>query len=67
MDNKNPEEIAAKLANENIFVWHGHNYALEAIRLMGIKESGGVIIILPVHYITIEEIDKTLEVLETCW
>ena len=67
VENKNPEEIATKLANENIFVWHGHNYALEAIRLMGIEESGGVIRIGPVHYNTIEEIDKTLEVLETCW
>ena len=67
VDNKNPEEIANKLANENIFVWHGHNYALESIRLMGIEESGGVIRIGPVHYNTIEEIDKTLEVLETCW
>ncbi len=67
VDNKNPEEIATKLASENIFVWHGHNYALEAIRLMGIEESGGVIRIGPVHYNTIEEIDKTLEVLETCW
>ena len=31
------------LAKENIFVWHGHNYALEAVRLMGLEESGGVI------------------------
>ena len=67
VDNKNPEEIATKLANENIFVWHGHNYALEAIRLMGIEESGGVIRIGPVHYNTIEEIDRTLEVLKTYW
>ena len=65
--NQNPEEIAEKLAAENIFVWHGHNYALEAVRLMGIEESGGVVRIGPVHYNTLDEIDRTLEVLKTCW
>ena len=65
--NQNPEEIAVKLAAENIFVWHGHNYALEAVRLLGIEESGGVVRIGPVHYNTLEEIDRTLEVLKTCW
>ena len=65
--NQNPEEIAVKLAAENIFVWDGHNYALEAVRLMGIEEAGGVVRIGPVHYNTLEEIDRTLEVLKTCW
>ena len=64
--NKNPQKIAQKLAHENIFVWHGHNYALEAVRLMGVEDSGGVIRIGPVHYNTIQEIDRTLEVLGTC-
>ena len=67
VENQNPEEISNKLAAENIFVWHGHNYALEAIRLMGLEESGGVVRIGPVHYNTLEEIDRTLEVLKTCW
>ena len=65
--NQNPEEIAVKLSAENIFVWDGHNYALEAVRLLGIEESGGVVRIGPVHYNTLEEIDRTLEVLKTCW
>jgi cysteine desulfurase family protein (TIGR01976 family) len=65
--NQNPEEIAVKLSAENIFVWHGHNYALEAVRLLGIEEAGGVVRIGPVHYNTLEEIDRTLEVLKTCW
>ena len=65
--NQNPEEIALKLAEENIFIWHGHNYALEAIRMMELEESGGVVRIGPVHYNTVEEIDCALEVLKTCW
>lgn len=63
--NQNPETIAEKLAEENIFVWHGHNYALEAIHLMGLEDSGGVIRIGPVHYNTVEEIERTLEVLKS--
>ena len=65
--NQNPEEIALKLAEENIFIWHGHNYALEAIRMMELEDSGGVVRIGPVHYNTVEEIDCALEVLKTCW
>ncbi|MBS1256445.1 MAG: putative cysteine desulfurase [Deltaproteobacteria bacterium] len=64
--NKNPQTIAQKLADENIFVWHGHNYALEAIQLMKLEDSGGVVRIGPVHYNTVEEIDLTLDVLKTC-
>ena len=64
--NKNPQQIAQKLADENIFVWHGHNYALEVVRLMGYENLGGVVRIGPVHYNTIQEIDRTLEVLDTC-
>ena len=65
--NQNPKDIAMKLAAENIYVWHGHNYALEAIRQLGLEDSGGVVRIGPVHYNTVEEIDRTLEVLKTCW
>ncbi len=64
--NKNPQKMAQKLADENIFVWHGHNYALEVVRLMGLEDSGGVVRIGPVHYNTIQEIDRTLEVLGSC-
>jgi len=67
VENKNPEEITIKLAKENIFVWHGHNYALEAVRLMGLEDTGGVVRIGPVHYNTVDEIDVTLGVLKTCW
>jgi len=64
--NKIPQKIAQNLADENIFVWHGHNYALEAVRQMGLEDLGGVVRIGPVHYNTTKEIDRTLEVLETC-
>jgi cysteine desulfurase family protein (TIGR01976 family) len=52
-------EIAAALAERNIFVWSGHNYAVEIARALGIYESGGAVRIGPVHYNTVEEIDET--------
>jgi selenocysteine lyase/cysteine desulfurase len=50
--------------NKNIFVWSGHNYALEAVRVMGLLEKGGLVRVGPVHYNTEEEIEKFLEELE---
>ena len=42
----------------------GHNYALEAVRVMGLLEKGGLVRVGPVHYNTEEEIEKFLEELE---
>ena len=55
--------IAEALANRNIFVWSGHNYAVEAARALGIYESGGAVRVGPVHYNTAGEIDETLDAL----
>jgi len=55
--------IASSLAREGIQVWDGHNYALEIYRKLGLLEAGGVRI-GPVHYNTVEEVDRTLERLE---
>jgi cysteine desulfurase family protein (TIGR01976 family) len=55
-----PQALAEALAARGIFVWHGHNYALEPVRRLGLLESGGVVRISPVHYNTAEEIDQLL-------
>ncbi len=59
-----PDEIAEELAARNIFVWSGHNYALEAARALGIEASGGAVRIGAVHYNTAEEIDVVLNAVE---
>lgn len=59
-----PEAIAQALAERNIFVWSGHNYALEAARALGILDSGGAVRIGAVHYNTADEIDSVLNALE---
>jgi cysteine desulfurase family protein (TIGR01976 family) len=58
-----PDTIAAALADENIFVWNGHNYAVEVADSLGLLESGGVVRVGPVHYNSIAEIDELLAAL----
>ena len=55
--------IAASLARRNIFVWSGHNYAVEIARALGILETGGAVRIGPVHYNSVAEIDETVDAL----
>ena len=57
-------DIAKALAERNIFVWSGHNYAVEAANALGILESGGAVRVGPVHYNSIAEIDTLLAALE---
>lgn len=59
-----PDSIAAALAERNIFVWSGHNYALEAAKALGINDSGGAVRIGAVHYNSVDEIDGVLNALE---
>jgi cysteine desulfurase family protein (TIGR01976 family) len=60
-----PDAIAMALAKHNIFVWSGHNYAVEAADALGILESGGAVRVGPVHYNSIAEIDTLLAALES--
>lgn len=59
-----PDRIAKALAAENIFVWSGHLYAVEAARALGIMDSGGAVRVGPVHYNSIDELDQLLAALD---
>jgi selenocysteine lyase/cysteine desulfurase len=56
--------IAEALAKQNIFVWSGHNYAVEAARALGIYDSGSGVRVGPVHYNSPQELDRLLTALE---
>jgi cysteine desulfurase family protein (TIGR01976 family) len=62
-DRTEPAHIAESLARENIFVWNGHNYAVEVAKALNIYETGGAVRIGPVHYNSAQEIDETLAAL----
>jgi cysteine desulfurase family protein (TIGR01976 family) len=58
-----PSEIARRLAARGVFVWSGHNFALEVVRALGIDEREGVVRIGFAHYNTLEDADAALEAL----
>lgn len=58
-----PQQIAKRLAEENIFVWDGDYYAVEVVNALGLSESGGMVRVGPVHYNTTAELDRLLNVL----
>ncbi len=64
VDSVAPASIAESLGMKNIFVWSGHNYAVEAAMALGIYDSGGAIRVGPVHYNTKDEIDAILIALD---
>ncbi len=64
VEGKNPADLAEAFARSNIFLWSGHNYALEPINRMGLMDKGGVLRIGLAHYNTAAEVDTMLERLE---
>jgi len=60
---RDPEDIANELGNQGIYVWNGHNYALAVVERLGLLEAGGMIRIGPVHYNTLDELNRLQEVL----
>lgn len=62
MDGHTPAEIQIYLAENHIYVWSGHYYAIEIMERLGRSEHGMVRVGLA-HYNTHEEIDRMIEVL----
>lgn len=58
-----PAFVAKSLAEQNIFIWSGHNYALEVVRQLGLPDDEGVVRIGIAHYNTQAEIERTLDCL----
>ncbi len=61
----NPRTAAEDLGRQGIFVWDGDFYATGLIERLGKADSGGVLRIGLVHYNTAEEVDRTLEAIES--
>ncbi len=58
MEGVEPAKLAKHFAGENIFVWSGHNYAIEPCTQMGLMDKGGVLRVGLAHYNTTEEVDQ---------
>ncbi|MFT3986118.1 cysteine desulfurase-like protein [Aestuariivirga sp.] len=60
LEGHDPASLAKSFARENIFVWSGHNYAIEPVGRMGLMDKGGVLRIGLAHYNTAAEVDQLL-------
>ena len=55
-----PAEVAARLAERKVNVWHGHNYAWELTGALGLRDSGGAVRAGIVHYNDRSDVDRLL-------
>jgi len=53
-----PRRVAEELDQQDIYVWDGNYYALAVTERLGLEESGGMVRVGPVHYNTVEEIER---------
>lgn len=60
VDGHHPQDMAKAFARDNIFVWSGHNYAIEPVSRMGLMEKGGVLRVGLAHYNTEAEVEAFL-------
>lgn len=63
LDGHHPDALAKNFAAENMFVWSGHNYAVEPVGRMGLMDKGGVLRVGLAHYNTPAEVDQFLSCL----
>jgi selenocysteine lyase/cysteine desulfurase len=59
-----PIEIARAFADRNVFVWNGHNFAVETARRLNLLETGGALRTGLAHYNTESEVDFALGILD---
>ncbi len=57
LDGFTPEEVAAQLAAEGVYVWDGNYYAVEVMKALG-REREGMVRVGLAHYNTHDEIDR---------
>lgn len=53
-----PKTVAEKLAKENIYVWDGNYYAINVTERLGLEDKGGMVRVGPVHYNTVDEVNR---------
>lgn len=65
MDGYSPRQIAEKLGEADIYAWDGNYYALAVTERLGVEEQGGMVRVGPVHYNSVDEIERLGEVLSS--
>ena len=60
VDGVRPDVVAEELSLTGIATWAGHSYALEAVGVLGLAESGGVVRAGVVAYIDDDDVNRLL-------
>ena len=63
IDGHTPLELATRLGEHGIFTWDGNYYAINLTERLGVEKHGGFLRIGLVHYNSVEEVDRVLELL----
>ncbi len=58
VEGRKPRQVAAALAEAGFYVWDGNYYALAVTERLGLEDTGGMVRVGPVHYNTVDEIDR---------
>jgi len=64
LEGHHPRQIAETLGQRGIYVWDGNYYALAIMERLSLEPNGGMVRVGPVHYNTVQEIDRLLNELE---
>ncbi len=64
LDSMKSIDVAQRLGDEGVFVWHGNYYALPLTTALG-TEPDGMVRIGCMHYNTQEEIDRTIDLIRS--
>ena len=62
VEGRTPADVAMRLADDDIAVWHGNYYAVEVMRRLGLDPDGAVRAGI-VHYNDANDVDRLLEAL----
>ncbi|MGD2100862.1 MAG: cysteine desulfurase-like protein [Acidimicrobiia bacterium] len=65
VDGMTPAAVARRMVTAGIYVWAGHYYAVNTMERLGVLDDGGLVRIGFCHYNTFDEVDRTLEVLDS--
>jgi selenocysteine lyase/cysteine desulfurase len=64
LEGQTPRGLAEALGAQSIASWDGNYYALSIMQRLGLEERGGGLRIGFLHYTTLEEVDRALDVIE---
>ena len=65
VDGVSPDHVAEALAAAKIAVWSGSSYAVELVSHLGLAESGGVVRAGVVRYVTHDDVQRLLSVVQS--